>query len=95
MCQHRWCVSLDMCRAKAIYIRVADRVSSWEIAFRSTGAKPNEKHTDNAPFDNIPNVHNWTEGRINVQRCPFGTFALEVACSCSRTSLVKNLDSRM
>ena len=83
-----------MRRAKTIYVRVADRVLSLKIAFRSTGAEPNEKNTDNAPFDNIPNVHNWTEGRINVQKRPFETFALDGAFSCSRASLVNNSDSR-
>ena len=70
-----------MRRARAIYVRVADRISSSKIAFRSTGAERNAKNNENVLFGNIPNVHNWTEGRINVQKRPFGTFALDGAFS--------------
>ena len=67
MDQRQWRVSLDMRRAKAIYVRVADRVLSLKIAFRSTGAERNVKSAENAPFGYIPNAHNWTERRIIVQ----------------------------
>ena len=37
------------------------------------GAERNVKTYEKAAFGNIPNVDNWTEGRINVQQRPVGT----------------------
>ena len=66
----------------------ADQTLSMKNVFRSTRAKRNVKHSENAPLGNIPNVHKWIEEHITVQKRPFGTFSLAGAFSHSSIGLV-------